>query len=137
MPVRSVSGEFETNPWGEILNWGRCVKVESPDDIDAVHRLVDAPGDDRRAVVFEWLNRSRREALIAAIQATGLALRPFDDSDMAVAVAGRPSGAGRLLAVPGLPYLIFMRVRGRSTQMYEVTSVPTTSVEPATAPRPR
>lgn len=128
--MRSVSGEFEPNAWGEILNWGRCVKVESPDDIDAVHRLVAAPGNDRRAVVFKWLNRGQRETLIAAIQATGLALRPFDDSDMAVAVAQRRSGTGRLLAVPGLPYLIFMRVRGRSTQMYEVTAVPTTAVGP-------
>ena len=52
--MRSVSGEFEESPWGTVPNWGRCVKVDSVDDVDAVHRLIAASGSDRRAVIFEW-----------------------------------------------------------------------------------
>ena len=58
--MRAVSGEFTTGPWGEVLNWGRCVSVTSADDIDAVHRLIAAPGSDRRAAVFEWQTNTRR-----------------------------------------------------------------------------
>ena len=118
--MRSASGEFETSPWDEVINWGRCVKVDSVDDISAVHRLVAAPGGDRRAVVFEWLNKVQRQTLIDAIQATGLGLRPFDDHDRHTTTF-RLSGFERLLIIPGLPHLLMMRLRGRTTQMYEVT----------------
>jgi hypothetical protein len=62
----------------------------------------------------------QRQTLIDAIEATGLSLRPFDDADKAAATV-RPSGFERLLIVPGLPYVLMMRVRGRTTQMYEVS----------------
>jgi hypothetical protein len=121
--MRSVSGEFEESPWGTILNWGRCVKVDSVDDIDAVYRLMAAPGSDRRAVVFEWQTRTRRETLIDALEAARLALRPFDDTDNAVS-SFRLTGTEWLLMVPGLPYVLIMRLRGRTTRMYEVTRTP-------------
>ena len=100
--------------------WGRCVEVASNDDIDSVHRLVTAPGRDRRAVVFCWQTKSKRRALVDALEATGLVLRPFDDTDRA-ASSFHPSFREFLLMVPGLPYILVMRLRGRKTQMYEVT----------------
>lgn len=115
-----MSGEFEASPWHEVLNWGRCVKVASADDIDDVHRLVAAPGDDRRAVFFEWLTKAQRHMLIDAIEATGLDLRPFDDSDRAASTV-RVSGTERTLMAAALPYVLMMRVRRRTSQMYEVT----------------
>lgn len=120
LTVRSASGEFEARPWSEVINWGRCVKVESVDDIDAVHRLVAAPGDDQRALFFEWLNNVERQKLIYAIEATGLGLRPFDDRDKAAASI-RPSGFARLSMVPALPYLLMMRFRG---QQHRCTKYP-------------
>lgn len=129
--MRSVSGEFESGPWGEVLNWGRCVNVTSVDDIDAVRRLVTARGRDRRAVVFEWLTNTQRQALVDALQAAGFALRPFDETDRAM-VSSRPTGIERLLMVPALPYVLVMRLldvlvmrlRGRTTRMYEVSQRP-------------
>jgi hypothetical protein len=121
--MRTVSGEFETSPWGEVLNWGRCVTVTSVDDIDSVHRLIAAPGRDRRAVVFEWQTNAQRRTLVHALEAAGLGLRPFDAADRAVS-SFRPTHVERLLMVPGLPYVLFMRLRGRTTRMYEVTTTP-------------
>jgi hypothetical protein len=121
--MRAVSGEFATGPWGEVLNWGRCVNVTSADDIDDVHRLIAAPGSDRRAVVFEWQTNTQRTTLIDALEASGLALRPFDDTDRAIS-SFRPTGVERLLTIPGLPYVLIMRLRGRTTRMYEVTKRP-------------
>jgi hypothetical protein len=129
--MRAVSGEFATGPWGEVLNWGRCVNVTSADDIDAVHRLIAAPGSDRRAVVFERQTNTQRTTLIDALEAPGLALRPFDDTDLAKS-SFRPTGVERLLIVPGLPYLLIMRLRGRTTRMYEVTRRPE-AAPPSTA----
>jgi hypothetical protein len=117
----AVSGEFEASPWDEILNWGRCVKIASVDDIGAVRLLVDAPGSDRRAVVFEWQTNTERQALIDELGAEGLALRSFDDADRA-ASSFRLAGIERLLMLPGLPYVLIMRLRGRMTGMYEVTT---------------
>jgi hypothetical protein len=118
--MRSVSGEFEESPWGTVPNWGRCVKVDSVDDVDAVHRLIAASGSDRRAVIFEWQTTTRRQTLIDALETAGLELRPFDDIDHA-ASSFRPTGTEWLLMVPGLPYVVIMRLRGRTTRMYEVT----------------
>lgn len=116
-----VSGEFETSPHDEILNWGRCVKIASVDDIGAVRLLVDAPGSDRRAVVFEWQTNTERQALIDELGAAGFALRPFDDADRG-ASSFRLAGIERLLMLPGLPYVLVMRLRGRSTRMYEIAT---------------
>ena len=121
--MRSVSGEFEESPWGIVLNWGRCTKVDSVDDIDTVHRLLAVPGSDRRAVIFEWQTTTRRQTLIDALKASGLTLRPFDDTDNAVS-SFRPTGTEWLLMIPGLPYVLIMRLRGRTTRMYEVTRTP-------------
>lgn len=118
--MRTVSGEFETTPWGDVLNWGRCVTVASADDIDSVHRLVAAPGSDRRAVVFEWQTTTQRKTLVQAFEAAGLTLRPFDAEDLAVS-SFRPTGIERLLIIPGLSHVLVMRLRGRTTRMYEVT----------------
>jgi hypothetical protein len=118
--MRSVSAEFEESPWGTVLNWGRCVKVESADDIKTVHRLMAASGSDRCAVVFEWQTATRRQTLIGALEDTGLTLRPFDDTDNAVS-SFRPTGTEWLLMLPGLPHVLIMRIRGRTTRMYEVT----------------
>ena len=119
--MRSVSGEFEESPWGTVLNWGRCVKVASVDDIQTVHRLMAASGSDRRAVLFGWQTATRRQTLIDALEDAGLTLRPFDDTDNAVS-SFRPTGTEWLLMVPGLPYVLLMRLRGRTTRMYEVTA---------------
>lgn len=121
--MRSVSGEFEESPWGTVLNWGRCIKVDSVDDIDTVHRLLAAPGSDRRAVIFEWQTTTHRQTLIDALEAAGLALRPFDDTDHTVS-SWRPTSTEWLLMLPGLPYVLIMRLRGRTTRMYEVTTTP-------------
>lgn len=121
--MRSVSGEFEESPWGTVLNWGRCAKVDSVDDVDTVHRLVAVPGSDRRAVIFEWQTTTRRQTLINALEADGLALRLFDGTDHAVS-SFRPTITERLLMLPGLPYVLIMRLRGRTTRMYEVTKTP-------------
>ncbi len=118
--MRSVSGEFEESPWGTVLNWGRCVRVDSVDDIKTVHRLLAAPGSDRRAVSFEWQTTTRRQTLIEALEAAGLTLRPFDDTDKAVS-SFRPTGTELLRMIPGLPYVLIMRLRGRTIRMYEVT----------------
>jgi hypothetical protein len=119
--MRSVSGEFETSPWGEIPNWGRCVPVASAADVDAVHRLVAASGNDRRAVVFEWQTHAGRQTLIDELEAAGFTLRAFDDTDRSVSSL-RPTGMERLLMLPGLAYVLAMRMRGRTTEMYEVTT---------------
>lgn len=125
--MRSVSGEFETGPWGHVQDWGRSVTVASLDDIHTVQRLVITPGGDRRAVIFERLTNSDRQTLIDAISATGLVLRPFDDDDKAVA-SDRLTWTERLVVLGVLvlssPYLLIMRVRGRTTRIYEVTRTP-------------
>jgi hypothetical protein len=73
-------------------------------------------------VVFERLTGRQRHSLIRQLEANGISLRPFDDSDKRRARVRDAALPGKLRTIAALllasPYLLIMRARGRTTEMY-------------------
>ncbi len=122
----TVRGEFFENPWTELPGWGRGVCIRSSDDVDAVLRLIDTPGTFRRAVILENLSTPERRRFLRAIEGLGVDLSEFTDSDKR-AMASRGLGVRERMAVWGsivlaAPFLLARRLRGRRTEVFEITS---------------